>query len=210
MVSTRKKRQSKRKLPSQLDDCDQHIFVGNTASNKQQKATVSERTGDQEFTVDNLGSDLASKESFVKVRTCERCFNEKIDSKMWNIVDAVENRIQNAILTAIDSIFTSWIQLAIRWKNASSGQDATSVTADAEGGGHRGITALFENASEKNIKLQVFNMNDDSKYEWWLADEVIDMSVSGHILTGNHTFITWWQDKQPTQIKLPNFSKNGF
>ena len=56
MVSTRKKRQSNRRRLSQLDDFDQDIIVGYTASDKQEKAIVNEGTGDQKFTVGNFGS----------------------------------------------------------------------------------------------------------------------------------------------------------
>ena len=40
---------------------------------------------------------------------------------MGNVVDTVEDRIQNAILTATDSIITPKLELAIRSINASSG-----------------------------------------------------------------------------------------
>ena len=42
MVSTSQKRQSKRRLPSQLYDFDQNIINGNTASDRQENATVKE------------------------------------------------------------------------------------------------------------------------------------------------------------------------
>ena len=47
MVSTRKKRQSSRRLLSQLDDFDQDITIGNTNSNKQENAAINLDTGDQ-------------------------------------------------------------------------------------------------------------------------------------------------------------------
>ena len=40
MVSTRKIRQSNRRLPSQLDDLDQDIFIGNAAEERQENITV--------------------------------------------------------------------------------------------------------------------------------------------------------------------------
>ena len=40
---------------------------------------------------------------------------------MSNIVDTVDDRIENAILTAIDSIVAPKIELAIRSMNTSSG-----------------------------------------------------------------------------------------
>ena len=79
----------------------------------------------------------------MNVKSLERCFNEKIGRKEGNIVDTVEDKLQNAILTAID-IITPKIGLAIRSINASSGQDATSVMAGSERGEHIGISALFE------------------------------------------------------------------
>ena len=70
---------------------------------------------------------------------------------MSNIVDTVEDRIQNAILTTIDNIVTPKIELAISSINASSGRDATSVSASSERREHVGIKASFENASGNNI-----------------------------------------------------------
>ena len=42
----------------------------------------------------------------MNVQTLERCFNESIDREVVNIVDKVDDRIQNAISTAIDTITT--------------------------------------------------------------------------------------------------------
>ena len=51
MVSTRKKRQSKRRLLSQLDDFDQDMIIGNAASERQKNTVVNEGTNDWDFTV---------------------------------------------------------------------------------------------------------------------------------------------------------------
>ena len=69
-------------------------------------------------------------ENTANVGTLERCFNERSDREMSNIGDTGEDRIQNAILTAIDSIVAPEIELAIRSKNASSGRDTTRVAAN--------------------------------------------------------------------------------
>ena len=130
-------------------------------NNRQENATVSEGTGDQEFTVDNPGSNLAANENLVEMRTLERCFKERIDIKMGNIVDTVEDWLQNVIFTAIDSFITPIIELAIRPINASFGQDATSVVVNSERGKHIEITAHFENVYERNNTLHVFNTNDE-------------------------------------------------
>ena len=111
----------------------------------------------------------------MNVKTLERCFNERIDREMSNIVDTVEDRIQNAIFTAIDNIVAPKIELAIRSKNASFGQDVTSVAANSERGEHVGINAYFENASENNKIQQVLNGNDETRHN--IPDEVSELSV---------------------------------
>ena len=96
------------------------------------------------------------------VKTLERFFTERIDREMSYFVDTVEDKIQNTILPAIDSIVAPRIELAIGLIDASSGRDATSVTANSERGEHIGITASSENLSEKKITLHVLNLNDET------------------------------------------------
>ena len=96
------------------------------------------------------------------VKTLERCFKERIDTEMSNIVDTVEDRTQNAILTALENIVAPKIELAIRSKNASFGRDATSVSAKSERRERVGINASFENASKNNDTLDVSNVNDET------------------------------------------------
>ena len=70
----------------------------------------------------------------MNVKTLESCFIERIYREMSNIVDTVEDRIQNAFMTAFDNIVAPKIELAIRSINAFSGRDVTSVTANSERG----------------------------------------------------------------------------
>ena len=175
MVSTRKKRQPSKRLLSQLDDFDQDMIIGNTASERQENVVVNKSTNDRGFTVSNFSNNTAVNESAVDVKTLERCFNERIDREMSNIVDTVEDRIQNAILTAIDNIVAPKIELAIRSINASSGRDVTSVTANSERGERVGVNASFENASENSNILRVSNVNDETRQN--IPDEVSELSV---------------------------------
>ena len=175
MVSTRKKRQSNKRLLSQLDDFDQDMIIGNAASERQENVVVKEGTNDRDFTVSNSSNSTAVNESAINVKTLERCFNERIDREVSNIVDTVEDRIQNAILTAFENIVAPRIELAIRSINASSGRDVTSVTADSERGERVGINASFENASENNNTLRVSNVNDETRQN--IQDEVSELSV---------------------------------
>ena len=93
MVSTRKKRQSNRRLLSQLDDFDQHIIIGNTVSERQENVTVNEGTNDRDFTVGNSSNNLMTNESAVNVKNMATCFKERIDREMSKIFDTVEDRI---------------------------------------------------------------------------------------------------------------------
>ena len=202
MVSTRKKRQSNRKLLSQLDDFYQDMIIGNAVSERQENVVVNEGTNDRDFTVGTSSSNSVVNGNAMNVKTLERCFNKIIDREMSNIVDTVEDRIQNAILTAIDNIVVPKIELAIKSINASSGRDATSVSANSERGEHVGISTSFENASGNNNTLGVSNVNDETRHN--IPDEVSELSVpvthfdrqphTHHMMTGvgypNHHMVT--------------------
>ena len=175
MVSTRKKRQSNRRLLSHLDDFDQDMVISNAASERQEDIVVSEGTNDRKFTVGTSSSNTAINESTVNMKTLERCFNKRIDREMSNIVDAVEDRVQNTILTAIHNIIAPKNELAIRSINSSSGRDVTSVTATSERGQHVGVNASFEKASRNNNILHVSTVKDETRQN--IPDKVSELSV---------------------------------
>ena len=123
------------------------------------------------------------------MKTLERCSNERIDREKSNIFDTVEDRIQNAILTAIDNIIAPKIELAIRSINASSGRDVISVAANSEHWEYVGINASFENASGNNNILHVSNVNDEIRYN--IPDEVGELSApETHFDRQTHTHHT--------------------
>ena len=122
----------------------------------------------------------------MNVKTLKSCFNERIDKEMSNIVDKLNDRIQNAIWTAIDNIVAPRNELAIRSIKASSGRDVTSVTANSERGEHVGIIAYFENAYGNNKILHVSNVNDETRHN--IPDEVSELSVpETHVDRQRHT-----------------------
>ena len=114
MISTRKKRQSNKRLLSQLDDFDQDMVIGNAASERQENVVVNEGTNNRDFSVGTSNNDLVIDENVMSVKILERCSNERIDRERSNFVDAVEDRIQNANLTAMENIVAPKIDLAIR------------------------------------------------------------------------------------------------
>ena len=79
MVSTRKKKQSNRRLLNQIDDFDQDMVIGNAANERQENIVVKEGTNDRDFTVGASSKNTAINESMVNVKTLEKCFSERID-----------------------------------------------------------------------------------------------------------------------------------
>ena len=171
-----------------MDDFDQVMVIGNAASERQELIVVNGVTNDREFTIGTSSKNIAFNETAVKVKTLKRSFNERINMEKSKFVDTVEDRIPNAGLTAIDNIVAPIIVCAISLKNASSGLDVTSVTANSERGEHVGVKAFFENASGNNIILHVSNVNDETRHN--IPDEVSEYLSRKHILTGKHTLIT--------------------
>ena len=104
MVSTRKKEQLHTRRLRQLDGFDQDVIIDNAANSGQQDVVVNDSAIGQEYTAYNIGSNLVANEISVNAQTLESCFNESIDKEMGNIVDKVEHRIQNSILTALNVI----------------------------------------------------------------------------------------------------------
>ena len=139
------------------------MIIGHTASERQESVEVKEGTNDQDFTVGTSNVSSIVNENALNAKALERCFNERIDREMSNIVDTVEDRIQNAILTTIDNIIAPKIELAIRSINTSSGRDVASSSGNSERREYEGINASFENASENNNTLGVTNINDETR-----------------------------------------------
>ena len=68
MVCTRKKRQSNRRLLSQLDDFDQDMVTSNAASERQENIVLDEGSNDRVFTVGFSSKNKAINERTVNVK----------------------------------------------------------------------------------------------------------------------------------------------
>ena len=118
----------------------------------------------------------------VKVRTLERCFEERIDRAMGNITGSIKNWIQNAIRTT----FAPKVVLAVRSRNSSSGRDATSVMMNSEHGEHIGIAGFFGNVSDRENTLHALKTNDETRDIF--PEEVGELSVpEAHVERQPHT-----------------------
>ena len=111
----------------------------------------------------------------MNVQSLERCFTDRIDKEMGNIFETVEDRTQNSILTAIDNNIAPRIELAVRSKKEFPEREAASVTANSELGEQFGITACFENVSDKNNMFHGLNANDETRGN--ILDEVSEFLV---------------------------------
>ena len=97
-------------------------------------------------------------------------------------------------------MFLLKLNQTIRSINASSGRDATSVTANSELGEHIGINASFEDSSGDSNVLHVSNVNDETQNNF--AYEVGELSVPEtrfDRLTNTHHVVTG-QTIQTNQI----------
>ena len=65
----------------------------------------------------------------VKVETLKRCLTDRIDRRMGNVVNAVEDRIQNTFRTTPDNTIIPRIEKVVRSATLSGGQHAASFTA---------------------------------------------------------------------------------
>ena len=99
-----------------------------------------------------------------------------------------EDKIQNAILAAIDSIITPRIDLAFRSIDRFCGRDSASVMAKSDRGEHIGTTASFENVSDGNNTLHEIKVNDETGGQ--IPDELVNFWSLEPILTNNHTLFT--------------------
>ena len=62
-------------------------------SDREEKTTVNESTGDQESTFGNPCSNLAANENLVIVKILKRCLTENTGCEMGKIVYTVEDKI---------------------------------------------------------------------------------------------------------------------
>ena len=131
--------------------------------NRQEVFTVKEGTADQEFTVCVSDSGQAVNENVVNEKTLEAFFKGMIDTEKGKIVDTVEDMIQEAILTAKDSINNPKIKLDFRSISAASGRDATIVMSSSKQGEYIWITAPLWDVSERNNTLHVTFKGWESK-----------------------------------------------
>ena len=129
----------------------------------------------QKCTATKIDTIVLINDNTEQVQILEKRLADRIATETSNVVKTVEDRIQNAILTAIDNIIAPRIDLTVMSIRASSGKDVASVIANSESGEQVGIFASFENVSDRNNTFQELNVTDETR--GYKPDEVNGLSV---------------------------------
>ena len=82
-----------RRLLCQIDDCNQHVILGEAASSGKRKVKVSSGFFDQELTAGTIDNNSITNEKTMNVQTLGRSLTDRIDNQMGNIVKTVANGI---------------------------------------------------------------------------------------------------------------------
>ena len=128
MVSTRKKRQEKKRLLTQLSDSDSDFMIGQ--SNHEPQTESRTNTVEENITPNKVNNPAQVNDSQVDVHTLEKNIAHKARSEVDNVMATVETRIQGAILIAIESLVIPMEELALKSVNPSSERDVNSLIPD--------------------------------------------------------------------------------
>ena len=141
---------------------------------------------DQDFSPHSYHTLTVTNENTVAAQLLGSSLTDGIAREMSIVSGTVEDKIQSAILAAIDKFITPRIELAVRSMNASSGGHAASVTAVSVRGEQVSTTASFQNVSDRNITLHELIVNDET--QGIIPDKANEFSVPGtHFERQPHT-----------------------
>ena len=121
MVSTRKKKQQNKRPLSQLDESDTLFVIGQNnhaaqAGSKTNMVNIGSSSS-------NMKGPIQVNSSQVDMHTVEENFVSKVQSEVDNVMVTVEIRLQDAVLTAIESLVIPRVQLAMKSANVFSRQN---------------------------------------------------------------------------------------
>ena len=146
MVSTeKKKKQSTRRLRSQLDKFDRKVSVAVTRLNKEgQNVEIETGQIDNNFAAQNYTekffiSDINGSE--LDIQVVERDLTNRMRMEIGIIIDTIENWIQDAISAAMESIAVT--ELTFRSINLSSTRNIGSFVAYSAPTEQIGLLPLF-------------------------------------------------------------------
>ena len=101
--------------------------------------------------------------------------SDRIIRELYNVVSTVEDRIQNAILVAVNNMVTPRNQLPVKSVNASSRQNTAIAVARSERGELAGILTFSAHGSSRSNTLHENILNDDTS--GYNPDDLSEFSV---------------------------------
>ena len=120
MVANRKKKQQNKRVFSQLGEADTDFMIGQTNHGVQIESR--DNMADSGTSLDN--ADKPNQVNFPQadMHTLEENKVSKVRSDADSVMTTVENRVQDAVLNAVESLVVSRVELALKSANASSGR----------------------------------------------------------------------------------------
>ena len=120
VASTREKKQQSKRLFSQLSEKDNGFMIGQ--SNQDEQTESRDNMKYRGISSDKISNPTQVNYPQVDVHTPEKNIVSKVRSEVDNMMTTVENRVQHAVLTAIENLVTLRMELVMKSANALSGR----------------------------------------------------------------------------------------
>ena len=120
MFSPRNKKQQSKRLLSQLSESDTGFMIGQNNQSADTEGRGDLASGGS--TLNNINDTTQTKYPQVDVHTLEKNIVSKVRSEIYSVMTTVQTSVQDAVLTAGESLVVPRVELAMKSANASSGQ----------------------------------------------------------------------------------------
>ena len=130
MVSTRKIKQQNKRLFSHLSEFNTGFMIGQ--SNHRIRTESQVKTADKGISLDDINNNTQANYPEVDMHTLEENIGSKVRIEVDGVMTTVETKVQDAVLTAIESLVILRVELGMKSINASSrqSQDGNVLEAD--------------------------------------------------------------------------------
>ena len=89
-------------------------------------------TADKSITLNNINNPTQVGGSQVDVDILQKNMANKVRSEVDSVMTMVESRVHDAVLTVREKLVIRKVEQAMKWVNASSGQDTVSVVLELD------------------------------------------------------------------------------
>ena len=162
MASAReRKKQQKKKQLSQLNETSNDVIIGNRANvSVVETETLEQQTDGQHYGFERL-VDSASQNHAVENN------EDKIERAVDNLVFPVQNRMHDAILTAMDKVVLPGVEMAVRSFTGSSGHGPNNGVQNPDRRdflGNANNTPLMSASNRLNLIANQDRNDENNKY----------------------------------------------